>query len=135
MRLSMLQAAIDGEPSFVIDDCELRRSPPSYAIDTVEQIRERQSGAQIYYLLGEDNLATLPAWHRFNELEKLVCFVVLDRAGTNKKHSYQVVGRKIDISATEIRKRVASGQSIRYLVPSVVEKMIYQGNLYRESAK
>jgi nicotinate-nucleotide adenylyltransferase len=135
MRLSMLQAAIDGEPAFVTDDCELLRSPPSYAIDTVKQIRQREGDVQIYYLVGEDNIASLPRWHRFDELEKLVCFVALDRAGVEAKHSYQVVGHKIDISATDIRKRVASGQSIRYLVPLVVEKMIRRGNLYREAAK
>jgi len=135
MRLSMLQAAIEGEPAFVADDCELRRSPPSYTIDTVEQIRQREGGAEIYYLLGQDNIETLPGWHRFEELEKLVRFVVLDRTGSEAKHPYQVVRRKIDIAATEIRKRVASGQSIRYLVPTSVEEMIRQGNLYRESAK
>jgi nicotinate-nucleotide adenylyltransferase len=135
MRLSMLQAAIEGEPAFVVDDCELRRSPPSYTIDTVEQILQREGRAEIYYLLGQDNIETLPGWHRFEELERLVRFVVLDRTGSEAKHSYQVVRRKIDISATEIRKRVASGQSIRYLVPSAVEKMIRRGNLYRESAK
>jgi nicotinate-nucleotide adenylyltransferase len=135
LRLSMLQAAIDGELGFVTDDCELRRSPPSYAIDTVKEIRKREGDVQMYYLLGEDNIATLPKWHRFDELEKLVSFVVLDRGGAEVKHSYQVVGRKIDISATEIRKRVASGQSIRYLVPSSVEEMIRRGNLYREAAK
>jgi nicotinate-nucleotide adenylyltransferase len=135
IRLSMLQAAIEDEPAFVADDCELRRSPPSYAIDTVEQIRQREGGVEIYYLLGHDNIETLPAWHRFEELERLVRFIVLDRTGSEAKHPYQIVRRKIDISATEIRKRVASGQSIRYLVPTSVEVMIRRGNLYRESAK
>lgn len=135
MRSSMLQAAIEGEPAFVADDCELRRSPPSYTIDTVEQIRLREAGAQIYYLLGHDNIEMLPSWHRFEELERLVRFVVLDRTGSEVKHSYQIVRRKIDISATEIRKRVASGQSIRYLVPPRVEEIIRRNNLYREPVK
>jgi nicotinate-nucleotide adenylyltransferase len=135
IRLSMLQAAIEGEPAFVADDCELRRSPPSYTIDTVEKIRQREGSAQLYYLLGQDNIETLPSWHRFEDLERLVHFVVLDRTGLETKHSYQIVRRKIDISATEIRKRVASGQSIRYLVPAAVEEMIRREKLYRESAK
>ena len=58
-----------------MDDCELRRPPPSYTIDTVEEIRRRESDAEIYYLIGEDNVATLQ-WHRFAELEKMVRFVV-----------------------------------------------------------
>jgi nicotinic acid mononucleotide adenylyltransferase len=57
---------------------------------------------------------------------------VLDRTGLNTKHNYQAVHRKIDISATNIRKRVASGRSIRYLVPPAVEDIIRRQNLYRE---
>lgn len=136
MRLSMLQAAIADEPGFVMDDCELKRPPPSYSIDTVEEIREREgTGVELYCLIGDDNLADLPKWHRAGELGKMVRFVVLDRTGSNIRHSYEAVARKIDISATEIRKRVASGRSIRYFVPSAVEEIIRRGNLYREQVK
>jgi len=135
MRLSMLQAAIEGETAFAVDDCELRRPPPSYTIDTIEEIRKRQGDAEIYYLVGEDNASTLASWHRFDELKTMVRFVVFDRTGSQTKHSYKVVGRKIDISATEIRNRIASGESIRYLVPPAVEEMILRHNLYRGPAK
>lgn len=135
MRLSMLRAAIEGETGFALDDCELRRPPPSYAIDTVEEIRKRESNAEIYYLIGEDNVAELSRWHRFEDLRTLVRFVVLDRTGLNTKHDYEVVHRKIDISATDIRKRVASGRSIRYLVPVAVENIICEQKLYREKEK
>ena len=135
MRLSMVRAAIAGEEGFTCDDCELRRAPPSYTIDTVEEIRKREMNTEIYCLVGEDNAPTLPKWHRFNELEKMVRFIVLDRSGTQSSHSFPTVRRKIDISATDIRKRVASGRSIRYLVPPAVEEIISQGNLYREQVK
>jgi nicotinate-nucleotide adenylyltransferase len=135
MRLAMLRAAIDGETEFVLDDCELRRSPPSYAVDTVEEIRQREKDAEFYYLIGDDNVPDLARWHRFTELEKMVRFVVLNRTGTQSRHSHLTMPRRIDISATEIRKRVASGQSIRYFVPTVVEEIIRQGNLYREQVK
>jgi nicotinate-nucleotide adenylyltransferase len=134
-RLSMLRAAIKGEDRFCIDDCELRRKAPSYTIDTIEEIRQREEKAKIYCLIGSDNLAGLPKWHRFKELEKTVQFVILDRTGGQISHSFPVIGRRLDISATEIRKRVASGQSIRYLVPPDVEKIIGQSKLYREQAK
>ena len=118
MRLSMLQTAIKDETGFAVDDCELRRQPPSYSIDTVEEIRRREDAeTEFYFLVGEDNVSELGRWHRFAELEKMVRFVVLDRTGIKATHSYQTVTRKIDISATEIRKRVASGRSIRYFVP------------------
>lgn len=132
MRLSMLRAAIDGETGFTMNDCELRRPPPSYAIDTVEEIRKQEGDVDISYLIGEDNVPQLANWHRFKELQTMVRFVVLDRTGLNTKHNYQAVHRKIDISATDIRKRVASGRSIRYLVPPAVEDIIRRQNLYRE---
>ena len=135
MRLKMLHAAIEGEEGFAIDDCELRRPPPSWTIDTVLEIRKRETDSEICLLIGEDNMATLDRWQRFAELNKLVRFVVLDRTGSQTQSNYRVVRRKIDISATDIRKRVARGQSIRYLVPSAVEEIIQGEKLYREQSK
>jgi len=134
-RLRMLRRALENEEGFVSDDCDLRRPPPSYTFDTVREIQGREGEAQYYYLIGEDNVEGLSRWHRFSELQKLVEFVVLDRSGLGSPHSYRQVRRKIDISATNIRKRVASGRSIRYLVPQGVEEIIQQGNLYREEGK
>lgn len=134
-RIDMLRAAIANDEFFDVDDCELRRPPPSYAIDTIEEFRKRESGAQFYYLIGEDNVAKLNTWHRFEELKQLVQFVVLDRGGSDSKHSYPVVRRRIDISGSEIRKRVASGLPVRYFVPPAVEEIIRNRNLYREAAK
>jgi nicotinate-nucleotide adenylyltransferase len=132
IRLAMLTKAIDGEHAFAIDDCELRRPPPSYAVDTVEEIRKRESSAELYYLIGEDNVSDLPRWHRFKELQTMVSFVVLNRTGLKSKHDFAVVERKIDISATDIRNRVASGRSIRYLVPAQVEEIIRDQDIYRK---
>ena len=135
VRLAMLQAAIKGEPEFEVNECELLRPPPSYTIDTVEDIRQRECDADIYCLIGEDNIAQLPRWHRFAELEKTVRFVVLDRSGKQPSHSYQLIHRRIDISATEIRQRVAQNESIRYLVPDSVEEIIQREKLYREQSQ
>ena len=135
VRLAMLRAAIEGELGFAVDECELRRPPPSYTIDTVNEIRRKNGDALIYCLIGEDNVAPLTKWHRFDELAESVRFVVLDRTGTKPTHPYPVVHRRIDISATDIRKRVAHGQSIRYLVPPAVEEIIQREKLYREQAK
>jgi len=135
MRSSMLQAAIEGEMGFAVDDCELQRPPPSYTIDTIEEIRRREGDVEIYSFIGEDNVAALGKWHRFAELEKLVRFVVLDRTARGTNHPYATVNRRIDISAAEIRKRVASGQSIRYFVPRAVEEIIRRQKLYGEQVK
>jgi nicotinate-nucleotide adenylyltransferase len=135
LRLAMLRAAIKSEPKFAADDCELRRPPPSYTIDTVEEVQRRNSDTAIYCLIGEDNAERLTKWHRFTELDKMVHFVVLDRTGQRANHSYPVIDRKMDISATEIRSRVASGRSIRYLVPPAVEEIIRREKLYLEQSK
>jgi nicotinate-nucleotide adenylyltransferase len=134
-RLAMLQTATRGEAAFAIDDCELRRPPPSYTIDTVVEIREREPKADLFWLIGSDNVSELNKWHRFDELKDLVQFVVLDRACSKLNVPYSVVQRNIDISATEIRNRVASGRSIRYLVPQAVAEIIQRENLYRGSGK
>ncbi|PYL23031.1 MAG: nicotinate (nicotinamide) nucleotide adenylyltransferase [Verrucomicrobia bacterium] len=135
VRLAMLKAAIKGEPEFEVDECELLRPPPSYTIDTVEEIRRRECDADIYCLIGEDNVEQLPRWHRFADLEKTVRFVVLDRSGKQPLHSYQLIHRRIDISATEIRRRVAQRESIRYLVPESVEEIVQRKKLYREQSQ
>jgi len=132
-RVAMLEAAIAGEDGFGIDQVELHRPPPSYTIDTFDAIRGRDPSAELFYLLGQDNVADLPKWHRFDDLQKLVRFVVLDRTGEKANHPHLVVGRKIDISATDIRKRVASHQSISYLVPPAVEEIIRSRRLYQEN--
>ena len=133
MRMAMLQAAVKGDPALLVNDCELRRPPPSYSIDTVNEIGKREKNAEIFWLIGEDNVESLPRWHRFGELKNLVRFAVLDRSAAPPKHSYETVRRKVDISSTEIRNRVAAGRSIRYLVPPSVEEIIRQRNIYRES--
>jgi nicotinate-nucleotide adenylyltransferase len=135
LRLAMLRAAIKGEPKFVADDCELRRPPPSYTIDTVKEVQQGHTHTAIHCLIGEDNVQTLKKWHRFDQLEKMVHFVVLDRTGHPPTSSYPVIDRKVDISATEIRMRVASGRSIRYLVPPAVEEIIRREKLYLEQPK
>jgi nicotinate-nucleotide adenylyltransferase len=135
VRLAMLRAAIRDDPEFEVDECELLRPPPSYTIDTVEEIRRRECDAALYWLIGDDNLQHLPRWHRFTELEKVVRFVVLNRTGKQFPHSYQLIHRRIDISATEIRQRVAQDVSIRYLVPESVEEIIQREKLYREHSK
>ena len=135
-RWAMLEAAIAGEPAFAADDCELRRDGPSYAIDTVEALRARwPAEMRPVFLIGADNVAELSAWHRIEELRKRVQFAVFRRrlpASEEPAESpFPALDRVIDISATDIRMRVASGRSIRYLVPEAVAEMIDARQLYR----
>ena len=133
VRLEMLRAAIEGEPRFCLDALELERPSPSYTVDSVETLRHREPTAEFFFFIGEDNVARLSTWQRFAELSKMVQFVVLDRSGLKTGHPYPAIRRHLDISATDIRNRVARGQSIRYLVPPAVETIIRERQLYRES--
>ena len=136
LRLQMLTEAVAGEPHFSVDARELNRPPPSYTIDTIESLRSEHPKTDLFYFLGDDNLPKLHTWHRYEQLRKMVTFVVLRRGDyTEESHPFLVIDRKIDISGTEIRKRVAGGCSIQYLVPPAVEKIIRQNNLYKEPAK
>jgi nicotinate-nucleotide adenylyltransferase len=135
LRWGMLLAAIAGEARFEADDFELRRPPPSYTITTIEQLVIKHSKAQLFFLIGDDNLPQLPTWRDFDRLKEKATFVVLRRAEKPITHEYLGVERRIDISATEIRNRVASGASIRYLVPPIVEEMIRTRRIYREVSK
>src|SRR5438477_3516533 len=81
LRVEMLRAAIAGEPRFCLDELELLRPPPSYTFDTIEELKRREPDSEFVCLIGEDNVAQLPTWHRFAELSKMIQFAVLDRTG------------------------------------------------------
>ena len=136
IRVEMLQSAIKAEPNFALDLCEIHRGGPSYTIDTVQEIRLREGKAEYFFLLGDDNVSQLKTWHRFNEIRELVQFVILSRGNLETEETrYPVVRRQINISATDIRNRVASGRSIRYLVPPEVEEIIRRRQIYQEQDK
>ena len=129
-RLAMLQLAIRGEDRFEVDPLEIERGGVSYSIDTVKMFRSRDPEAELFFLVGEDNAYRLTEWHRFEELKKMVGFVVLSRSEDFQSPEYPVVQRRVEISSTEIRNRVANGESITYLVPESVKRYIEQHQLY-----
>lgn len=134
VRLEMLRAAIADEPGFELDDSELEFSGPSFTIDTVERVRTRHPEAKIYYLIGADNVRELHTWRRYEDLVRLVEFVVFGRGDKVDAGGvpFHTLSRRIDISATEIRRRVARGASIRYLVPEPVRSIITAHQLYQD---
>jgi len=141
LRLEMLREATRMQPLFSIDTLELEREGPSFTIDTVDAFRSRFAGARIFLLLGEDNLPKLHSWHQFERLRQLVSFVSFGRrahapeaaapaAAPDKDLRLERLVRKIDISSTEIRARVAKGLPIQYLVPESVRLLIQSHALY-----
>ncbi len=147
-RLAMVRLAIAGEPLFDCSDIETRRAGPSYTILTVEDYRRTQADRELFWLIGADSLADLHSWHRVAELVDACRIVTAARPGfeTPDLSSLERVLRpehvrrieadilptpRIDISATEIRRRVAEGRSIRYLLPEPVADYLVRRGLYR----
>jgi len=134
-RLAMLRLALKGDPRFWLTRCELDRPAPSYAIETAVEIREAFPRAELFWLIGADQLAALDKWHRPDDLRRLVKFLLLPRGETALKDKSERVlslpqPRRIDISATEIRHRVKSRLPIDHLVPSPIAAYIKRHALY-----
>ena len=127
----MTRLAIRYEPRFVVDPLEIYRPAPSYTIDTARTYRAQYPGDTLFFLVGEDHLTALPKWNDFEELDRLVQFVILSRSDLPLAVNYPVIRRRFDLSSTEIRNRIANGLPISYLVPENVLRYIQERKLYR----
>jgi len=131
VRSQMVAAAVANEPGLLVDDCEIHREGPSFAVDTVRLYQEKHPGAELFYLIGDDNLADLHTWKDIATLQGVAQIVVLTRDGATKAKGFPSIHRQIEISSTEIRNRIARGLSIRYMVPQPVCNLITDLGLYR----
>jgi nicotinate-nucleotide adenylyltransferase len=134
-RLAMLRLALKSHAHFWLTRCELDRPAPSYAYDTAVEIREAFPRAELFWLIGEDQLAALEQWHRPDDLRRLVTFVLLPRGEHEASAPTEAVlglpqPRRVDISATEIRHRVKSRLPIDHLVPAPIAAYIKRHGLY-----
>ena len=141
-RLAMCRAAVAGDPQFEVSTLELDRPAPSYTYDTATELFQ-QGFSCVRWLIGADQLLTLPRWHRAAELVQQIDFVIAARPGSEldfdklpepfrRLKSSVVTIPRLEISSTDIRQRVAGGKSIRYLVPPAVEQFIIARGLYRQ---
>ncbi len=137
-RAAMVELAIQEIGSFRLCRIELDRAGPSYTLDTVRQLQAQVgfSGAEWFLLLGSDTARELKSWRQIDELLQKVQFVVIPRPGASAISDYPPGVREIPvetppISASEIRRRVQSGQPIEGLVPEPVRRYIQEHRLYR----
>jgi len=133
-RAAMLSLAVAGMPGLSVEPSELTRPGPSYTIDTVRHLREREPGKEFVLLLGADAAADLPAWKEAAQLRDLARIAVFARPGTAVAGSPWISTiievPAIDISATEVRRRARLGLSVRYWVPDAVAEYITRHRLY-----
>lgn len=138
-RAEMLRAAVRNDPRFVVDDLELHRGGTSYTVDTVRHLAERFAEAELFLLIGADNLRDFPTWRDPDDILRLAELVVLNRSGeeggeVSDPVHLRIPVTRVDISSTEIRRRCAAGESIRYFVPDAVCSIVEREGLYRNSS-
>ncbi|MFD1399267.1 nicotinate-nucleotide adenylyltransferase [Lacticaseibacillus suilingensis] len=132
-RVEMLQAAIHDNPMFGLELIEVQRGGVSYSIDTMRQLTKAHPDTDYYFIIGADMVNYLPKWRAIDELLKLVHFVGVKRRGFAPTSPYPITwvdAPTIEISSSQIRTKIRTGQSIRYLVPDCVRNYIEKEGLY-----
>ncbi|HRD66338.1 MAG TPA: nicotinate-nucleotide adenylyltransferase [Candidatus Competibacter sp.] len=156
-RLALVRLATVGQPGFVADDRELRRSGPSYMVDTLASLRGDFDDVPLCLIVGTDAFRELHTWQRWQELSGLAHIVVMQRPGVlqpfpplleafvSPRVVYDALALRrrpaggilfqpvtqLNISATQIRALLARGHSPRYLLPEAVLACIREWGLYR----
>lgn len=144
-RLEMVRLAIADKPYFKLSPLEIERAGPSYTVDTIAELKRQCADDELFFILGWDNFAQLPQWWESARLITMCQLVVVPRPGYPAPNLERLeamipgLSRKvilmdkpeIDISAEEIRRRVAQGLSINHLVPEPVDRYIKQHQLYK----
>ncbi len=132
-RVNMVRAAIMGNRQFDIELSEVLRGGKSYTYDTMAALKEAHPNVEYYFIIGGDEVAYLPTWHRIDELLELVHFVGVHRKGQPTETDYPVEWvemPQLEISSTDIRQRIAEHRSVRYMVPDMVAAYIFKEGLY-----
>ena len=154
-RQKMLELAIAGNPRFALNLSEIERDGPSYSIDTIRAVQQREPNAALTFILGADAFAAIATWKDYESLFTRCDFCVISRPGAStgelpiaveNAFCYEpdrgvYVHRSgsllrflpvtaLMISASDIRQRCATGRSIRYLVPSAVADYLAARGLY-----
>jgi nicotinate-nucleotide adenylyltransferase len=160
-RYDMVRLAVETNPAFEVLDLELRRTGPSYTVDTLDELRRLNPGQELWFIIGSDAFAELETWYRPARLFELASLAVVQRPGRAARpvgaalseelarpfratvrglehpSGHEIRGipvSELAISATDIRERIARGASIRYLVPEAVIEYIRKNGLYREES-
>ncbi|MEA2223717.1 MAG: nicotinate-nucleotide adenylyltransferase [Solirubrobacteraceae bacterium] len=144
-RLELCRLAIVGDERLGVCDIEVRRGGPSYTVDTLRELHARDPGDDLTFIVGGDIALGLPSWHEPEAVLGLARLAVAERSGAGRQDIATRLAEcfadaappvffdmpRLDISSSQIRRRVAEGHPIRYLVPDLVAEHIARGRLYR----
>ncbi len=146
-RVAMVELAVEGNPHFRVSRVDVDRPGPSYTVETLKLLREEwaeRSRTELWFIIGADSLLTLLRWHDPMGILAQTRLAVVRRPGSLpdlgeleaqvpklKERVDWVDAPLMEISATDVRRRVAEGRSIRYRVPEAVREYIEKEGLYR----
>lgn len=144
-RFNMVALSIASNPCFEVSRVEIERKGLSYSVDTLAHLKGVYGpDSEMFFVIGADEALYLPKWHDADRLPSLARFLVAPRPGVDLSKLEQVLSAnlfgaievlpmmELDLSSTGIRRRVAEGESIRYLVTDEVESYIRERGLYAE---
>ncbi len=141
-RLRMVELAIDGQPGFSTSRIDMEHPGPSYTWKLLERLQDR-TAADLWFIVGSDSLADFATWARPDRILELARIAVIERPGYPLAEptdpTVPGLNERLDrvetpmcsVSASELRHRIETGRSIRYLVPDAVRDYICQRGLYR----
>lgn len=138
VRVAMVEALVGDDARFAVERLEVDRGGLSYTVDTLATLADRWPGRELVLLAGADVLATFARWREPHRVRQLATLVVLARGDVAAVGPDFPGGlptllptRRVDVSSTEVRARLAAGRSIRGFVPDAVAEIIRSAGLYR----
>ena len=146
-RVELCRLAVADDERFAVSELEIRRGGASYTVDTLRELHELQPEHDLTFIVGGDMAQSLPAWREPEAILALARLAVAEREGVRREDIARRLAPlhggdrvtffdmpRIDVSSSAIRRRVAEGRPIRYLVPDAVADAIARHSLYRTAA-
>lgn len=145
-RLEMARVAVAGHAAFEVSEIEAWRPGPHYSVETLAEVQRQRPDDELFFLIGADSLVDLPTWRQPDGIARMATVVVVNRPGVDRNPAdpsvlpdlgpgtrplRAVTVPPIGISSTDLRRRLAEGRSVRYMVPRGVEAYIEAHGLYR----
>jgi nicotinate-nucleotide adenylyltransferase len=145
VRLALCERAVAGDDRFEVSAVELARGGPSFTVDTLRALRDQAPEDELIFIAGGDMARSLPSWREPEQLLSLATFAFAERAGAARRDITEQLAPltggstelrffampRIDVSSSDVRRRIAEDRPIRYLVPDGVAEEIEARGLYR----
>ena len=135
-RYQVVRAAVEGIDGLEASRLEVDRAGPSYTADTVRELEAAEPGAGLFLVVGADVAAQLDSWQRVGEVRDAVTLVVVERGGVEAGPDpagwkvERVRIPRLELSSSDLRRRLADGRSVKFLVPDPAIHCIRQRGLY-----